>query len=375
MVEILTTRWFHWKKQIFSLLFWLLFPIIGTLVLLQVLNTLQEDSKIPVGIVMEDESHLAEELYQSIKQTPFIRIDELTEIEAKQMVQNHKLDSAFIIEENYEKEIIKGNRNWLITAYSSNLSFAYQPVKEMIVSYVQEDTGRSKAAAAIYAINEEAKSNWTLQEIITKTKEIQLRENLLRTTFSINGKGKGDSTTNIWSIWGIWAILTILSTFFLFDWVIKGQQSATRLRFTFMKYSWKGFLLRNLLLHTILFYLFDIVASILFYIFVQENLTWKLLFFIFLYRVMVNLAAFLIALLFNKLYVYYSVSFIITMIVTIISGAILPMDRIIKHFPWIEAINPFQSFLEKNWGNPWLILFIIWMIIWLIKGGKPYVKN
>src|SRR5690625_1113544 len=207
MIDILKTRLIYIKKQWLSLLFWLLLPIVATVMIIHVTNAIQSDTKVPVGIVLEEETDLAEEFLHSVKQSPLIRVYETTEKDALHRLKQHELDSVFIIHNGYEKQIRKGKRDRLITSYQSDLSFAYSPVKEMAVSYVQQETGRSKAAHIIQELGEQYHSNkqWSWEEITNKSKSIQKKENLLYTSFSFSNTSqtKKDEKLTLWNTWGL----------------------------------------------------------------------------------------------------------------------------------------------------------------------------
>ncbi|RKQ37965.1 ABC transporter permease [Oceanobacillus halophilus] len=372
MIDIIKTRFIHWKKQRISLLFWLLFPMICTIFIIQLITAIQEDSQIPVGIVMEEDTVLANHLYAKIKNTPILRVVNVTETEAKQKVESHELDSAFVIQEDYEENIKKGKRNWLIKSYSSNLSFAFTPVKEMIISFVQEETGRSKTAHTVHDLSTDSEIKFSWEEVTKKAKNIQVEEDLLLTTFSFANTPNASKDPNITPVntWGIWAVLSLLSTFLIFDWVIKERKSVLLLRYPFIRFSIKSFLLRNLLLYTMLLFFVDIITVILFHYVLNESLTLAGIGLLFMYRFMINLGAFLSGLMFHRLMSYYGFSFIITMFISILSGATVPIDGLTNRFPWIVIYNPLYSFLEQEWFNPWLLLLLLVVILWRIKGVK-----
>lgn len=371
MIDILHTRFIHWKKQWVALLFWLLFPIIATLIIINLTNIIQEDSKVPVGVVLEEQTKLATELYDSIKQTPLIRVYDLTEKEALHQLEKHELDSVFIIQDGYENQIRKGSRNRLITSYRSDLSFAYSPVKEVIVSYVQQDTGRSKAAYTVQELTQTYHSDqqWTWEEVVVKSKEIQTEENLLRTTFTF-ANATDVSVVNqvaIWNTWGLWALFSLLATLLLFDWLIKENKLALLPRFAFIRFSFKNYLLQSLLFYTILFVLFDALAVGIFYFVLDEPIGWWLFGVLISYRITLNAGAFLLAICFKNLYLFYSISFSITLLFAITSGAVIPMEALANRFPWLELLNPLHPFLQKDIINLWLGASTIMIIIWYLK--------
>lgn len=371
MISTLQTRLIHWKKQWLSLLFWLLFPIIATLIVIHFTNIIQEDSKVPVGIVMEEETPLANALYESLEMTTLIRVYNLTEKEALHQLEKHELDSVFVVQSGYEDKIRKGSRNRLITSYRSDLSFAYSPVKEMIVSYVQQDTGRAKAAYTINQISDTFNINqqWTWEEIVAKSKEIEADENLLHTTFSFADKvqSQNDNEIVVWETWGLWALFSLLASLLLFDWVIKENRLSLLPRFAFNRISFKSYLLQNVGIYTILMILFDFAALITFNLLLDESISIQLMASILSYRMILNTGAFLLALCFNQIYSYYSISFILTLLLAITSGAVIPIDGIINKIPILKLLNPLQAFLQNGIGYIWLILFSGLIIIWYAR--------
>ncbi|WP_197046750.1 ABC transporter permease [Oceanobacillus salinisoli] len=374
MIDILKTRLIHWKKQWMSLLFWLAFPTIGTILIIYTTTAIQQDSQVPVGIVLEENTPLASELYHTIQQTPLIRVVDVTEAEAKRKVETHELDSAFIIQEGYEEKIQKGNRNWLIKSYTSDLSFAYTPVKEMIISLVQEDTGRTKTAHIVRQISEGSSKQWSIEEIIVKAKEIQQEENLLRSTFSFadGEQSRSENEVTIWNTWGLWAVLSALSTLLIFDWVIKERKPILFSRYAFMRFSVKSYFLQNLLIYTIILFIIDLTTAYLFHVFLNEELTLNWAVLLFIHRLTMNTTAFLIGLLFRQILVYYSVSFVIALFIAIISGAVLPNDGLTSRFTWLEILNPLHSFLNEEWMNPWIIVCVVLIAIWKTRGVESH---
>lgn len=379
MFSTLQTRLLHWKKKWLSLVFWLLFPIIATLLVIHLTSAFQDDSKVPVGIVMEEETPLAKELNDLIKKTSLIRVYNLTEKEALHKLEKHELDSVFVVQNGYENKIRKGSRNRLITSYRSDLSFAYSPVKEMIVSYVQQDTGRAKAAFTIKQLSDTLNKDqqWTWQEIVAKSKEIEADENLLHTTFSFAdvAQSSGDNEIVVWNTWGLWALFILLATLLLFDWVIKENRLSLMPRFAFNRISFKSYLLLNVGFYTILMILFDLTAFATFYLLLDESINMQLIWSILTYRIMLNAGAFLLTLCFNQIYSFYSVSFVLTLLLAITSGAVIPVEGITNKIPLLELLNPLHAFLQKDIGNLWLILFTISIIIWYARKEKSHAKR
>ena len=106
--------------------------------------------------------------------------------DALHKLEQHELDSVFVIREGYEDNILAGRRNQLIEAYSSNRSYAYQTVVETITSFAQQDAARSKAAFVIKQLFKDAhmEDEWNYTEIIESSRERQQNEALLKSSFS-----------------------------------------------------------------------------------------------------------------------------------------------------------------------------------------------
>lgn len=371
---ILKMRFIFWRKQWVSLLFWLCFPLVVTWFVMVQFATLQADTKIPVGIVMEDESSSAQELYESIKDTPHIRPEVLSEKEALNQLQKHELDSVFIIRSRYEDSIERGSRNQLIKSYQSDLSFAYTPLRETVISYVQQDYSRAKAAFVVqqmgeaYGVTEE----WSYDELINRSKEIVQEQKLLEVDFSFAdaGAGKDDADDTLLQPWNLWAIITLLTTFMLFDWVIKEKKASATLRFVYGKVSFKRYLLQNMLIYLFVLFVMDVVTMGVFYFLFDETISMKLLISLIGYRVMLTTCAFLFSLCFTSTYVYYTSSFAIVLFTALLSGVFIPVDGIMEKWNGFSFINPLAIFLESSFMNVWLWIGIVFTALWFIRKGE-----
>ena len=371
---ILKMRFIFWRKQWVSLLFWLCFPLVVTWFVMVQFATLQADTKIPVGIVMEDESSSAQELYESIKDTPHIRPEVLSEKEALNQLQKHELDSVFIIRSRYEDSIERGSRNQLIKSYQSDLSFAYTPLRETVISYVQQDYSRAKAAFVVqqmgeaYGVTEE----WSYDELINRSKEIVQEQKLLEVDFSFAdaGAGKDDADDTLLQPWNLWAIITLLATFMLFDWVIKEKKASATLRFVYGKVSFKRYLLQNMLIYLFVLFVMDVVTMGVFHFLFDETISMKLLISLIGYRVMLTTCAFLFSLCFTSTYVYYTISFAIVLFTALLSGVFIPVDGIMEKWNGFSFINPLSIFLESSFVNLWLWIGIVFTALWFIRKGE-----
>lgn len=379
MIPVLQTRFLHWKKQWVSLLFWIMFPLGLACIIIQTTSSIQEDTKVPVGMVVEDDSRFAQSLVDSLDSSALIRTKELDKKEALYQLEKHELDSVFIIPDGYAEQIRNGSRNRLITGYESDLSIGYSPVKELLLSYVQQDTARSKAAYTVKQISESYPGirDWTWDEIVSKSMDIQAEKDLIQMSFSFSNKTapSNEDDFQLWNTWGLWSIFALLATLLLFDWVIKESRSNVIHRFTFMRITQARYLVINLLVYWGLFLIVDILTMFAFHYVFDEEISFRLLYSLIMYRSTLTIGVFLLANLFKNMYIYYSLSFIITLIAAILSGAILPIDGVTNRFGWLEYINPVQAFLMDKTSYISLLLFVVWGVAWFIRKEKIHASS
>lgn len=376
MKNILLTRFLHWKKQMISLIFWLILPAILTAVIIQITSHIQDDTKVPVGLVLQDDSEMAASLVDELESSPLVRVSVLEEDDALFQLKKHKLDSVFIIPDGYANQIRKGSRNRLITGYESDLSIAYSPVKERLLSFVQQDTARSKAAYRVQQISKEYDTglDWTWDEIVDKSIDIQSDQDLIKMTFSFFGEESPSSEADfeLLNLWGLWSIFALLSTLLLFDWVIKETRTSVIQRFAFMKTSLSRYLLGNTLLYFAVFLLTDLITLFSFHFLFEEVISWNLLYSLIIYRCILTGGAFLFVNMFRNMYIFYSSSFIITLFAAIISGAIIPIDGVTNRIAWLDYFNPVQGFLSGKPSYSSLLLLLVWGVIWFVRKEKNH---
>lgn len=361
------------KKEWMSYLFWLILPVIATWFIITQFMWVQSDAQVPVGVVVKDDSHLAADLIKSIKQTPYLRPVKLTEKTALNELEKHELDSVFLIPTDYGEKLKKGMRKQLVKSFYSNLSFAYTPVRETILSYVQRDYIRYQTIQTLQQLHKDyqVEHEWSDQELLARSKEIEDEQELLDVNFTMNQQSKSkksSSSSPIDPIY-IWALFAMLTTFMLLDWIVKERKSSASLRFAFLKTSFKQYLIANLFLYTLLMFLFDIISIILWGVLYDVVVSWQLVLSVLLYRIMLNSVICCIGLLFRSVYMYYVVSFIIVLFVAIGSGIIVPVDRLSLNV-FLQYIHPLNIFLFDQKINFWIIGSVSYLMIWYMRGRK-----
>ena len=372
MKVLLATRLMRWKKEWKSLLCWLLLPIVLTLFALQSVDVWQAETKVPIALVVEEQTDMVAHLVEAIAETELLHIEFMELEDALHKLEQHELDSVFVIRQGYEESILSGRRNQLIEAYSSNRSFAYPAVVETITSFAQQDAARSKAAFVIQSLFEtyHMEEEWDYTEVIDSSRERQQGEALLQSSFTYYDKNRetAEQSLPIVQVWGVWALFAMLTTFFLFDWVVKESRPAMQPRWAFTTITFNMYALGTFVLYTVLLVVVDLLTAVVF----REMLTLQLALVLVAFRVTINLCAFLLAMLYRQLFFYYISGVALTLLLVVVGGAIVPVEGLAKKWPWIEALSPVHALLTGTVSVPWLVTLLLILALWLLKGRKSY---
>lgn len=375
MKAILYTRALHWSKQPFSMICWLLLPIIATCTFVTIADQWQNETQIPVGLVIEDDSIMAENLSQSISDISLITVKEMNKDEALVQLEKHQLDSVFVIKDGYQESIQDNSRNQVITAYVSDMSLAYTPVKEAFTSYVQQDAGSAKAAHVVAQLVTEygGDKSWGWEEIIVRSKAIQNEEALLHSTFTFHNQiepEQGNSDINLWNVWGIWAFFAFLTTFFIYDWVIKEQRSAIKVRLALLRISFRSYMLKNAIVYLVLLGLFDLINIFLLKMYFNQSINLAQVIVIVSFRLTISIAAFLFALYFRTTFLYYISSILAAIFFSVIGGAFIPIDGLTDRYEWLTYASPIHAFLKGQVISAWLIVLLVMLFMWYWRKEK-----
>lgn len=319
-------------------------------------TNIQEDSKVPIAIVKKEDSPMADSLYEAAADLPYIRLFNLSEKEALIKLERHELDSVFVIDSGFAEKIKSGARNRLITGYSNHGSFAYTPIKEMLVSYVQTLTAQAKT---YYTVNQMAGGKWTWEEVTEKISDIQTEQQLLETTFRF-GSMAGNATNeernrNLWEIWGYFMFISI---FFLFDWQIKEKKPAILSRYAMMKYSYRQYVFFHTAVYTFMFISICLLSAAMFHMLYEEKITFSLLWSMVMYTITLSLAASILSAVYRSVYVYYWTVLLISGVYLITSGVIIPTDGIVSAYPVISLVHPVYPLVQEKYFHPLVILFL-----------------
>ncbi|WP_042476281.1 ABC transporter permease [Bacillus ndiopicus] len=331
---------YEWKSTVL----WLLFPFIATVVIYQSLLSFVDDSKIPIGVVLEDDSSYALEVMERLEQVEYLDVRPMKKSEALRLLEQHELDSVFVIRRKYE-ENIKLGRKKIVEAYASNRSYAYEAVREIVSSVVMEQALRSKTVHDIEQLLQDygSKALFDEQAIETKVQERQLEADLIQIPFSFfEMEHESMEKQPFISAWVIWASFTVLSTFFLFDWLVKDRQAFARLRWSLSIISYKYYALWLFAIYFVLFFVIDLLALMLF---AYELSIWTIAM-LCLFRLTLNAYVFIVASLSKNTLTYYILSILFTLLFALTSGGIVPIrDSGVVH-QILSTVHPLYALLK-----------------------------
>ncbi|WP_203247154.1 ABC transporter permease [Sporosarcina beigongshangi] len=376
MKTILVTRWMRWQKEWKSLVCWLLLPIVLTVLLVMSIGLWQEEMTVPIGLIVEEQTELVQQLVADIEGVELLHIHYIELEDALGKLQQHELDSVFVIREGYTDTILAGGRTQLIEAYSSNRSYAYQTVVEAITSFAQQDAARSKAAFVVKQLFKDAhiEDEWNYTEIIESSRARQQKEALLKSSFSYANKESEvlDQKLRIIPVWGVWAFSAMITVFFLFDWLLKENRTAMQARWHFTTLSFWQYAAGTFMIYTFLLVAVDIFALLIFAGLWDEKVTVQVIISLVTFRLTINLLAFLTASVFRQLFMYYVSGIAIALILTVTGGAIIPLDGLIRKWPWMEVLSPVHALLDEAIPVVWLMTLVVLWLVWLWKGRYSY---
>lgn len=368
MKSALTFRLIWLKHEWPAFIFWLLSPFIGTYLLVLLQQTLVSELTVPVGIVVEDSSERATQLVEQLQESDYIELHILSRSEALNQLEQHQLDSVFIIKRNYEEHLNEGKKR-LIEGYASNQSFAYFAVEELVTSLVQEQATRAKLVYEVETLLQDSNQMdlFVPEDIWQKSFDKQHDKDLIDLQVHTFEHGTvQEAQTVLVSPIAIWSSLTLLSTWFLFDWIIKERRQVLRVRWQVARETFAHYVMKQFLLFTGIFYLMDVLFFSLLLNMNEPSFYGHL----FIYRLIINGIACFVAHLFTSLHLYYCTGLISVVFTMIFSGSIIPLDGLLAKFPWIQSMLPSYAFLNQQ--TPWAMLVIMTclLILYWIRGNK-----
>lgn len=357
MSTLFQTHFMFLKKRPFALLFWMLLPLAVTIIFMKVADVSESEVRIPIAIVVHDDSALAKTLENSILSNDMLNVSVSGEDKALRNLRKHEYDSVFIIPSDFSTRLTNGETKDLIQAYRSDRTLFFEPIKEMVISHVQSAAGRVKAANTVQLLSEQIldEQHWSKEEIIKTANTIEQKQHLLYTVFSFAGEANQRKDSQIVSPWFPWSCAALLSAFFIYDWIIREGQQPAFSRLAFMRYGNVAYLLCGALLYTLLLIIMDFASVAFFQLFYSTDFNIKFLIALLFYRLVINGLAFIIGGLLRNTYVYYCIGLIISLLALITSGLFIKSDFVQTIF----TLNPVHLFANEQISIFWTLLLLI----------------
>ena len=370
---------FHVKRNWKGIVFWLLFPIVMTMTILSWTSAWQKEAKIPIALVVNEKSEMTNKLVKDIQNSTLLTVTISELDDALYKLEQHELDSVFVIRDGYEESILSNRRNSLLDAYSSNRSYAYQAVVEKVTSLVQQDASRSKAAFVIkhLFVERNRSEEWDYDTIIKDSRLKQQEEALLRTDFKYSGESTVSTELHglFVQVWGIWAFFTIIGAFFLMDWLLNEGRPEIRNRWLFSSISFEKYALQKFLFYLLVVVLVDTCTYFLFSSIYELQESTQMLLSILAFRIIIHILAFLVAGMSKELVMYYLTGLTIALLLTILGGAFIPIDGLLKRWPSFALLSPVNSLLGGSVSYYWLGGMLLLLGFWLKKGARSFAKS
>lgn len=359
------------KREWKSFLFWLCLPLLGSILCFHFTQSFIDEVKVPVGVVVEDDSSLAQQLVEQLQQEKSLDIRLLREKQALNQLEQHELDSVFIIKKHYEENIHAGKKR-LIEGYFSNRSYAYFAVVEIVTSYAQEQATRAKLLTEVerLLIAHHRLDLWEPETVLAESKARQYEQDLIQIEFSIfEGVTRGEETSPFITIWSFWSVLSILATFFLFDWLVKERKNTLRARWLFANLPFSHYALYQLILYTLVLFSIDLLFMLY-----QQAASWPFVMALFAFRCTLGMLAFFIAHLFKQVYAYYVTSIFITGFAALLGGGFIPLDGVAS-WTLLRPFNPIYALLKQQIAYGTTSVLVIGLVLYVIRGKWDATSN
>ncbi|KMJ56367.1 hypothetical protein AB685_22300 [Bacillus sp. LL01] len=265
-----------------TLLLLFLVPIGGVLLFGTLVEKGQQEIAIPIAIVDEDDQPFSQAVVDHISNQDRISVVTTSRDEASDMLLRHEVDSVYVIKEDFEVALKRGDRRKTIEVWTSPQSLTTGIVNEIIASMVVRLTSSVNAADRVLVLSSllelplEAGEDVVWQETFEFSESQWDPEPLLTIDYrDISNGGETSDTMGHWlnPYLGMWTFFTLLISILVTDWVIREKGLILpRVRTTFagirkylvvhfMVYV-SFFMLQTLAIYFILLYLNKVEPSV-----------------------------------------------------------------------------------------------------------------
>lgn len=371
MRDMIYARWLLLKRQLLKILLWLIFPLAVTIIVTAVYNSTSDDFRVPAAVVIHEESAEAETFTEELASSKFMDIevfDAENSAAAIRQLEQYNFDSVFILPDDFDEKIQAGQRRNLIETYYTDRSIYYEPAKELTAAIVQESMGEYAAVNYVLELqnNMLAETAVNAEDIVSERQRIEKETNLVKQVFYFFGETENNEQTTNLNPWMVWAYIALAVTIFTFDFVTRETVSSARIRFNFMKYSYKQFMTLTFIILTLIMLIIDIISYMIINKMPAADIDFISLVF---YRIIINGAAFLLASSVNSIMKLYQAAAAITISVLALQLAV-PVIVSQTGMTFVSKLHPVQLLIVNQLNIPWFFLIIILMFIWIRRNNN-----
>ncbi len=371
MMDMMYARWLLLKRQLPKILLWLILPLMLTIAATAVLNSTSDDFRVPAAVVVHDNSDEADIFIEGLNRSEFMDIevfDAENSTAALRELEQYRLDSVFVLPEDFEDKIREGQRRNLIETYYTDRSIYYEPAKELAASLVQERMGEYTTVDYVLELQNNLLTGTAVnaEDIAAERKRIETDTNLLKQVFYFFGEPDGYEETPGLDPWIVWAYITFTVTIFIFDFVTRETISSARTRFNFMKHSYTKFMLLTFVMMTAVMLIIDSITYVVMKEMMEADIS---ILSLVVYRIIINGIAFLIASVVKSPIKLYQAAVVLTIVVLSLQLAV-PFIVSLAGISVISSLHPVLMFVENELNIPWLVLIAVLMLIWVWRDNN-----
>lgn len=337
------------KKQLLPLCLALLAPILLTYASLALLP--KTEVRIPVGLVLEEQTELAQTLVSTLQSSPVLTVQLLTTKQALQALEKHELDSVFIIKDGFEATILANERAVIVEGYHSNMSLMYEVASELISSRTLQLVGQQQTVQTIQQLDPTS----VRAEIIESSHDYFQHQPLLSTTIRYQDSTVAVITHTNEQALVIWAIFSTLASFLHSEWLRKELTPALKLRLPFSKISSSRYILTLASCYALLFFITDTIALVLFSGFSSSALLALISF-----RITIATMGYALALIAKSALSLYQLTLLFISLLFFTSGIMLAVPDVLRYLQPILALNTSVSSI-------WLVIAPVLFLLLLRK--------
>ncbi|WP_368503106.1 ABC transporter permease [Alkalihalophilus sp. As8PL] len=339
-----------------ALLLLFLVPIGGVLLFGTLVEKGQQEIAIPIAIVDEDDQPFSQAVVDHISNQDRISVVTTSRDEASDMLLRHEVDSVYVIKEDFEAALKRGDRRETIEVWTSPHSLTTGIVNEIIASMVVRLTSSVNAADRVLVLSSllelplEAGENVVWQETFEFSESQWDPEPLLTIDYrDISNGGETVDTTGHWlnPYLGMWTFFTLLISILVTDWVIREKGLILpRVRSTFagirkylvvhfMVYV-SFFMLQTLVTYFILLYLNKVEPSVSLFVSMM------------LFGCVSMAISFLLAAWSKNLVSYYILGMMIVVGLSLVGGSIIPVHELAEGLRVTSTFLPHHAVIYSH---------------------------